>query len=238
VNELAEFLQSRGARLGLKIAGVVLALGLVGTAGWLWLRAEEASGQAALAAAAEAVQQGDGPLATAESRQKAIGMLQAVLAQHGRSAAAAQAAYQLGNLQYQAGDYAAARAAYEIALAKGAGGSLRTLSARASATPEAQKNYPSAVTAYAAAARGSAPRSSSSRRRCSISRARRRWPGSPPTRARPTSACARMRRRPGGAKRSGAASPRSLRPRDNPESGRPRSRRRLPRQSDKQHYVK
>lgn len=159
MNELAEFLQSRGARLGLKIAGVVLALGLVGTAGWLWLRAEEASGQAALAAAAEAVQQGDGPLATAESRQKAIGMLQAVLAQHGRSAAAAQAAYQLGNLQYQAGDYAAARAAYEIALAKGAGGSLRTLSASGIGyTWEAQKDYPSAVTAYAAAARGLGPK--------------------------------------------------------------------------------
>jgi TolA-binding protein len=109
VSDLAEFLQSRGARLGLKIAGVVVALGLLGTAGWLWLRAEETRGQAALAGAAEAVQQGDGPLATAEGRQKAIGLLQAVLTQHGRSAAAAQAAYQLGNLQYQAGDYAAAR---------------------------------------------------------------------------------------------------------------------------------
>ena len=61
MSELAEFLQSRAARLGLKIAGVVVALGLVGTAGWLWLRAEEARGQAALAGAAEAVQQGEGP---------------------------------------------------------------------------------------------------------------------------------------------------------------------------------
>ena len=86
-------------------------------------------------------------------------MLQAVLAQHGRSAAAAQAAYQLGNLQYQAGDYAAARAAYEIALAKGAGGSLRTLSASGVGyTWEAQKNYASAVTAYDAAARGLGPK--------------------------------------------------------------------------------
>ena len=155
MSDLAEFLQSRWARLGLKIAGVVAALALVGTAGWLWLRAEEARGQAALAGAAEAVQQGDGPLATAEGRQKAIGLLQGVLTQHGRSGAAAQAAYQLGNLQYQAGDYAAARAAYEIALAKGAGGSLRTLSASGVGyTWEAQKNYASAVTAYDAAARG------------------------------------------------------------------------------------
>jgi tetratricopeptide (TPR) repeat protein len=159
VSDLAEFLQSRAARLGLKIAGVVVALGLVGTAGWFWMRTEETRGQAALAATAEAVQQGDGPLATPEGRRKAIDMLQAVLAQHGRSAAAAQAAYQLGNLQYQAGDYAAARAAYEIALAKGAGGSLRTLSASGVGyTWEAQKNYASAVAAYDTAARGLGPK--------------------------------------------------------------------------------
>jgi len=159
VSELAEFLQSRGGRLALKLAGVVVVLALVVTAGWLWLRAEETRGQVALAGAAEAVQQGEGPLATAEGRQKAIGLLQAVLAQHSRSAAATQAAYQLGNLQYQAGDYAAARAAYEIALAKGAGGSLRTLSASGVGyTWEAQKHYTNAVTAYDAAARGLGPK--------------------------------------------------------------------------------
>jgi tetratricopeptide (TPR) repeat protein len=159
VSDLAEFFDSRAARLGLKIAGVVVALALVGTAGWLWLRAGESRGQAALAGAAEAVQQGDGPLATPEARQKAIGMLQAVLAEHGRSTAAAQAAYQLGNLQYQGGDYGAARAAYEIALAKGAGGSLRTLSASGVGyTWEAQKNYANAVTAYDTAARSLGPK--------------------------------------------------------------------------------
>ena len=159
MSELAELFDSRAARLGLKIAGVVVALALVGTAGWLWLRAGESRGQAALAGAAEAVQQAEGPQATTEARQKAIGMLQAVLAEHGRSTAAAQAAYQLGNLQYQSGDYAAARAAYEIALAKGAGGSLRTLSASGVGyTWEAQQNYANAVTAFDAAARGLDPR--------------------------------------------------------------------------------
>lgn len=159
MSELGRLLASRWARLGLKVAGVVVTLGLLGTAGWLWLRAEDTHGQAALAGAAEAVQQGEGPLATPEARQKAIAMLQAVLAQHGRSSAASQAAYQLGNLQYQAGDYAAARAAYEIALAKGAVGTLRTLSASGVGyTWEAQKNYASAVTAYDAAARALAPK--------------------------------------------------------------------------------
>lgn len=159
MSDLRDLLDSRAARLGLKIAGVVVALGVLGLAGWLWLRAEDARGQAALAASAELVQQADGPLATGESRQKAIAALQGILAQHGRSSAAAQAAYQLGNLQYQAGDYAAARGAYEIALATGATGSMRTLAASGVGyTWEAEKNYANAVTAYEALAREAQPK--------------------------------------------------------------------------------
>ena len=36
MSELAELLQSRGGRLALKLAGVVVVLALVVTAGWLW----------------------------------------------------------------------------------------------------------------------------------------------------------------------------------------------------------
>jgi tetratricopeptide (TPR) repeat protein len=158
VTDLAEILGSRAGRLGLKIAGVVVALTLLGSAGWLWLRSEDARGQAALAASADLVQQADGPLASADARGKAIGSLQAILAQHGRSSAAPQAAYELGNLQYQVGDYAAARGAYQIALAKGAAGSLRTLAASGVGYAwEAEKNYPRAVTAYEAVVREIAP---------------------------------------------------------------------------------
>ena len=158
MSDLSEILSSRGVRLGLKIAGVVMAIGVLVTAGWLWLRVEDSRGQAALAASADVVQQADAPLATPEARQKAIAALQIVLAQHGRSSAAVQAAYQLGNLQYQSGDYAAARGAYEIALAKGASGSLRTLAASGVGyTWEAEKNYANAVTAYDALARQSGP---------------------------------------------------------------------------------
>ncbi len=156
---LSELLASRGARLGLKIGGAVLVVAVLGLATWLWLRAEDSRGQAALAASADLVQQADGPQATAEARARAIGSLQAVLAQHGRSSAAVQAAYELGNLQYQAGDYGAARGAYEIALAKGAAGSLRTLAASGVGyTWEAQKNYANAVTAYEAVARAVPPK--------------------------------------------------------------------------------
>jgi tetratricopeptide (TPR) repeat protein len=159
VTELGEWLSSRGARLGVKIAGVVLAVAILVGAVWLWLRAEDARGQAALAASADLVQQADGPQATTESRARAIDSLQAVLAQHGRSSAAVQAAYELGNLQYQAGDYGAARGAYEIALAKGAAGSLRTLAASGVGyTWEAQKNYANAVTAYEAVTRAVPPK--------------------------------------------------------------------------------
>ena len=156
---LSELLASRGARLGLKIGGAVLVVPVLGLATWRWLRAEDSRGQAALAASTDLVQQADSPQATPDVRGQAIASLQAVLAQHGRSSAAVQAAYELGNLQYQAGDYAAARGAYEIALAKGAAGSLRTLAASGVGyTWEAQKNYANAVTAYEAVARTVPPK--------------------------------------------------------------------------------
>jgi tetratricopeptide (TPR) repeat protein len=159
MNDLSDFLSSRAARLGLKIAGVVLVVAMLVAGGWLWLRTEDNRGQAALAAAADVVQQAEGPTATTEARQRAIATLQLVLTQHGRSAAAAQAAYELGNIQYQGGDYAAARGAYEIALAKGATGTLKTLSASGVGyTWEAQKDYPHAVTAYESTTRGLQPR--------------------------------------------------------------------------------
>lgn len=159
MTDLAEVLGSRGARLGFKIAGVVAAVAVLVLAVWLWMRTEDARGQAALAASADLVQQADGPLATGEARQKAITALQQVLAQHGRTSAAPVAAYQLGNLQYQSGDYTAARGAYDLALAKGAAGSVRTLAASGVGyTWEAQKNYANAVTAYEALVRQESPR--------------------------------------------------------------------------------
>ena len=159
MTDFAEILDSRAARLALKIAGAVVAAGVLVTAGWLWMRAADAHGQAALAAAAELVQQADGPQATPEARQRAITSLEQILAQHGRTSAAPVAAYQLGNLQYQAGDYAAARGAYELALAKGASGSVRTLAASGIGyTWEAEKNYANAVTAYEALVRQEHPK--------------------------------------------------------------------------------
>jgi len=159
VSELSGFLETPGVRLALKIAVVVVALAALAGAGWFWLQAENNRGQAALAATADIVQEAAGPQASAETRQKAINALQIVLDQNGRSSAAPQAAYQLGNLQYQAGDFAAARAAYQVALAKGATDSVRTLAAAGIGyTWEAQKNYANALSAYDALVRDVAPR--------------------------------------------------------------------------------
>ena len=148
----------RARRLALQVGAGVVVVALIVVGAWAWYRSQESRGEAALASATLLVQQAT-PQAGPDARAKAIAALEVVLHDHGRFSGAAQAAYQLGNLQYQAGDYAAARAAYEIALAKGAGGSLRTLSASGVGyTWEAQKNYASAVTAYDAAARGLGPK--------------------------------------------------------------------------------
>lgn len=160
MTDLADLLQSRPVRLGLRIAGVLVVLAILAAGGWFWLRTQDSQGLRALAEAAELLQQADAPAATPEARRKAIGALEDILARHGRSSAAPQAAYQLGNLRYAAGDYAAARGAYEVALAKGAAGAIRTLSALGIGyTFEAQKNYAAAVTAYETVIRSLAPKS-------------------------------------------------------------------------------
>jgi tetratricopeptide (TPR) repeat protein len=76
------------------------------------------------------------------------------MSEYPRLSALPQAAYQLGNLRYGARRYAEARAAYEVALAKGAAGTVRTLSALGIGyTWEAEKAFDKAVAAYEAAAR-------------------------------------------------------------------------------------
>ena len=94
MRDLADLLASRGARLGLKIAGVGLAVAVLALAAWLWLRAEDSRGVAALAASADLVQLANGPQATPDARARAIDALQVVMTQHARSSAAVQAAYE------------------------------------------------------------------------------------------------------------------------------------------------
>ena len=92
-----------------------------------------------------------GPQATAEARTAAIHDLEAILARYPSAAAAPQTAYDLGNLRYDAGQYGAARAAYEVALARGATGTLWTLAqAGIGYTREAEGDFPKTIDAYRA----------------------------------------------------------------------------------------
>ncbi len=138
-------------RLALQVGAGIVGVALIVAGGWAWLRWQESRGEAALAEATIAVQQAMAPQATPDARAQAIRSLQAILSNHSRFSGAPQAAYMLGNLQYAAGQYPAARGAYEVALTKGASGTLKALSAAGIGyTWEAEKNYANAAGAYEA----------------------------------------------------------------------------------------
>jgi len=113
----------------------------------------------ALANATALSQQADRPDGSPEARERAAKALETVIADYPRLSAIPQAAYELGNLKYASGQYTAARSAYELAIAKGASGAIRTLAALGIGYSfEAEKNYTSAAQAHAAAAKSLGPK--------------------------------------------------------------------------------
>lgn len=137
----------------------LVVLGGIAGAGWAWYSAQESRAREAYAGAAEMLQQAQAPNAMPEARERAIAALESVVTGHPRSAVAVEAAYQLGNLRYAAGQYAQARGAYELAISRGAGGTIRTLSAVGIGyTWEAEKSYAKAQTAFDAALSGRGPK--------------------------------------------------------------------------------
>jgi tetratricopeptide (TPR) repeat protein len=146
-------------RPGLQAAAALAVVVVLAAVGWTWYHWQESRGLAALADATALVQQAENTAAPPGARDRAIKALEIVIADHPRLSALPQAAYQLGNLKYAAGQYPAARAAYELALAKGGSGALRTLAATGIGyTWEAEKNYAAAAQAHAAAMRGLGPK--------------------------------------------------------------------------------
>jgi len=124
--------------------GLVVALAL-GALGWFWYSAQQSRAASAYAEALFRVRLAAKP----EDRTVAIQTLEATLARYPSSSAATQAAYQLAALRYDAGQHAAARRAYEIALARGASGTLRTLAqAGIGYAWEAERDYPKAIDVY------------------------------------------------------------------------------------------
>ena len=160
VDWLRAFLaESRPARWGLLAVGALVVLGVLGFGGWTWYQSQQGQGAVALAAAAELAQKAQAPGATAEQRAAAAQALEAIIAQHPRYAGLPEAAYRLGNVRYDAREYAAARGAYQIALAKGATGAIKLLAAAGIGyTWEAEKDYAKAQSAFEAALAGLGPK--------------------------------------------------------------------------------
>lgn len=141
--------EQRTIRLALLAATVVVALGVVLAGTWMWHRSRESDGLAALAEASLLVRRAEGAPSASPDRDRAIKAVEAVIASYPRLSAIGQATYQLGNLQYAAGRYAAARAAYERTAADTSAGTLRGLAGMGIGyTWEAEKKYDEAVKAY------------------------------------------------------------------------------------------
>jgi tetratricopeptide (TPR) repeat protein len=140
------------------IAGCLALGGLALGLGWFWYSAYQTDALALYVEAMARAQESQAPDAPAEMRGAAVRALEAALAAYPSSSAAPEAAYQLGNLRYAAREYAAARGAFEVALAKGAAGTLQTL-ARASVgyTWEAEGDFAKALQAYQVGLSGAGP---------------------------------------------------------------------------------
>ncbi len=144
----------------LLIAGAaVLAAAVLGAGGWYWHIVSQRHAMAAYADALTRAQPALVPQATADARAAGIRELEAALTQYPSGPGAAQVAYDLGNLRYDAQQYVQARGAWELAVAQGAPRTLKALSQGGVAyTWEAERNYAKAVDAFKMALTGIGPK--------------------------------------------------------------------------------
>jgi TolA-binding protein len=143
---------TRPPRRALVVAGaVVLGLLVVGGAGWAWYAHEERQTLRAWAATVSRAETAAGAQATAEQRAVARQAFEAFIQSHPSAPQVSQAAFVLGNLRFAAGEHAQARAAWEIAVARGAAPTLRSLARLSIATAwEAERDFARAAVAYEA----------------------------------------------------------------------------------------
>ena len=141
------------------IALVVVGVAAVVTGGWFWFDAQTRRAAEAYSEAFAQLRASRNPQESPAAKLAAAQALEAVMARHPSAAGAATAAFELGNLRYEAREWAAARGAYELAAAASAAPTIRTL-ARASIgyTWEAERNFAKAAEAYQAAGSGLKPR--------------------------------------------------------------------------------
>jgi tetratricopeptide (TPR) repeat protein len=143
----------------LVIAGsAVLVAVALAAGGWYWHTVAQRHAMAAYADAMTRAQPALAPQATADARAAGIRELETALTQYPSGPGAAQVAYELGNLRYDAQQYAQARGAWELA-AHGASRTIKALSQGGVAyTWEAERNYAKAVEAFKIALTGLGPK--------------------------------------------------------------------------------
>jgi tetratricopeptide (TPR) repeat protein len=144
----------------LVLAGAAaLAVVALGAGGWYWHTASQRHAMAAYADAMTRAQPAFAPQATAHAKAAGVRELERALSQYPSGPGAAQIAYELGNLRYDAQQYAQARGAWELAVSQGPPRTIKTLSQGGIAyTWEAERNYPKAVEAFKIALTGLGPK--------------------------------------------------------------------------------
>ncbi len=143
----------------LMAAAAIVAAALLGTGAWFWRFSGQHRALSAYAAALTQAQPAQSPQATPDAREAAIRALESALTQYPAGPGAAEVAYQLGNLRFEAQQYAQARGAWELAVAQGATRTLKALSLGGVAyTWEAERNYQKAVEAFKTALTGVGPK--------------------------------------------------------------------------------
>ena len=138
--------------------GVVL-VAAIAVGGWYWYDTQQRRVGAAYAEVMTRAYAAQTPQTSSDTRTRVARDLEDLIARHPSGTSAAEAAYELGNLRYAAQQYPAARGAYEMAVARGASPTVRTL-ARTSIgyTWEAERNFAKAVEAYQAVAKELGPK--------------------------------------------------------------------------------
>jgi tetratricopeptide (TPR) repeat protein len=144
----------------LVIAGAIAVVLLAASAGgWYWYDTQQRRVAAAYAEVMTRVYAAQSPQTPPDARVRAQQEIEQLLARHPSATPVAEAAYELGNLRYAARQWAPARGAYEIAIARGGSPTVRAL-ARTSIgyTWEAERDWGKAIGAFQAVARELGPK--------------------------------------------------------------------------------
>jgi tetratricopeptide (TPR) repeat protein len=137
------------SRRVIALGALALVAALLVIAGvWYWRSVQEQRAASAYATALARLGPARSQDATPEVRATAARELEAALQAHPSASMAAQAAFELAGLRYADRQYAQARGAYEVALARASAPTLRTLARVGIAyTWEAERDHPRAIEA-------------------------------------------------------------------------------------------